>query len=57
MNQAINEQLNIGLGKSLFMFVLYKTSQVQTLSLSSIIKQVKFKHNNVFMNKLMNMRA
>ena len=26
-------------------------------SLDSTIKQVKFKHNNVFMNKLVNMRV
>ena len=31
-----------------------KTSQVQAIILSSIIKQAKLKHNNVFMNKLVN---
>lgn len=56
MNQAINEQLELGLGKSLFKFVFQKTCQVQALSLNSIIKQTKLKYN-VFMNKLINMRA
>ena len=32
-------------------------SQAQALSLGSIIKQVKIKHNNVFVNKLVNMWA
>ena len=40
----------------LYSFV-YKTSQVQALSLDSIIKWTEFKHNNVFVNKLVNMRA
>ena len=34
-----------------------KKSQVQDLSLGLIIKRTKLKHNNVFANKLVNMRA
>ena len=34
-----------------------KTSQVQALSLGLIIKQAKLKYNNVFVNKLVNMRV
>ena len=39
------------------MFVSLDTSQAQVFSLSKIIKQVKIKHNKMFMNKLTNMRA
>ena len=43
--------------KNLFMFISLDISQVQVFNLSLIIKQVKLKHNNIFMNKLTNMRA
>ena len=41
----------------MFVYLEKKKSQVQDLSLGSIIKRTKLKHNNVFANKLVNMRA
>ena len=54
MNQAIYAQIELRSRKSLFMFIylLNKPSGSPTLDL--IIKQVKLKHNNMFINKLIN---
>ena len=54
MNQAVYEQLGLGLGKDLFMFVCLANEPSSSPSLSSISKRVKFKHNNEFVNKLVN---
>ena len=52
MNQVIYKQLVFSLWKNFFFL-----SQVQVLSLVSIIKQVKSKHKNVFVNKLVSIRV
>ena len=39
--------------KTCLCLFVQKSIQAQALSLGSIIKQVKFKQNNVFINKLM----
>ena len=54
MNQVIYKQLAFSLWKNFFFFF---KSQVQVLSLVLIIKQVKFKHKNVFVNKLVSIRV
>ena len=48
--------LKLNLGKCLFMFICLVNKSNSSSSLSSAIKQTKLKHNNVFMNKLMNER-
>ena len=52
MNQVIYKQLVFSLWKNFFFL-----SQVQVLSLVSIIKQVKSKHKNVIVNKLVSIRV
>jgi len=42
-------------GKDLFIFVYLATKSNSSPSLSSTIKRAKLKHNNVFVNKLVNM--
>ena len=55
MNQAI-KQLELDPGKYLFVFVYLVNESSSSLSLGSSIKQVKLKHNKVFVNKLVGMR-
>ena len=50
MNQITYEQLNFDSRQSLFIFIHLRNKS----SLSSTIKQVMLKHNNMFVNKLMN---
>ena len=50
MNQITYEQLNFDSRQSLFIFIHLTNKS----SLSSTIKQVMLKHNNMFVNKLMN---
>ena len=45
-----------GKKKKLFIFVYLANNTNSSLSLGSTIKQAKFKHNYVFVNKLVNMR-
>lgn len=55
MNQAI-KQLKLDPGKCLFVFVYLVNESSSILGLGSSIKQVKLKHNKVFVNKLVGMR-
>lgn len=55
MNQAI-KQLKLDSGKCLFVFVYLVNESSSILGLGSSIKQVKLKHNKVFVNKLVGMR-
>jgi len=58
MNKVIYKDLEFGLVKKLVYICLFeKTISIQILSLGSVIKQTKFKHNNVFMSKHVNIRA
>ena len=57
MNQAIYEQLNFESRKNLFIFICLVNKLSSNLTLGSIIKQIKLKHNNVFVNKLVNIKA
>ena len=50
MNQAIYEQLNFESRKNLFIFICLVNKLSSNLTLGSIIKQIKLKHNNVFVN-------
>lgn len=55
MNHAI-KQLKLDPGKCLFVFVYLVNESSSILGLGSSIKQVKLKHNKVFVNKLVGMR-
>ena len=55
MNQAI-KQLELDPGKYLFVFVYLVNESSSSLSLGLSIKQVKLKHNKVFVNKLVGVR-
>lgn len=55
MNQAI-KQLKLDPGKCLFVFVYLVNESSSILGLGSSIRQVKLKHNKVFVNKLVGMR-
>ena len=57
MNQTIYEQLNFESRKNLFIFICLVNKLSSNLTLGSIIKQIKLKHNNVFVNKLVNIKA
>ena len=58
MNQAICKQLELDLGKIFFMFICLENKLSLSLYFfSSIIKRTKLIHNNVFMNKHVNIRA
>ena len=48
------DQLGLTLGKTLFMFMYLANEPSTSLGLNSTIKWTKLKHNNVFINKLMN---
>ena len=57
MNQSSYEHLELVSGKKkLFIFVCLATNSSSSLSLNSIIKRVKLKYNNLFVNKLVNLR-
>ena len=56
MNQVVYEQLRLGSRKSSFMFVYLTNKPSSILSLGSTIKQAEFKHNNVLVKKLVNMK-
>ena len=57
---AVFEQLKLSLGIFIFYFLntrlFSKRAKLKLPSLSLIIKWIKFKHNNVFINKFVSMR-
>ena len=52
MNQVSYEQLKLSSRKNLFMFVCLSSKP----NLGLTIKSFKFKHNNMFINKVINIR-
>ena len=58
MNEAVYEQFEFKLKKYIYIYIFVCLVNKSNLSpnLGAIIKQVKLKHNNVFINKLMNLR-
>ena len=48
--KTVYEQLEFGSKKAYLFLFVKKTNQVQTLSLCLIIKRVKLKYNNMFVN-------
>ena len=57
MNQIVYEHLKLSLKKNLLMFVCLINELRSNPTLDSIIKRVKLKHNNIFVNNLVNMRT
>ena len=57
MNQTVFVQLKLSLKKNLLMFVCLINELRSNPTLGSIIKRVKLKHNNIFVNNLINMRT
>jgi len=54
---AVYEQLKLGLEKkNLFIFNFLANKPSSSPSLDSVIKQNKLKYNNVFVNKLVNIK-
>ena len=53
---TVYEQLELGLGKNLSIFGFLVNKPSSTPILDSIFKQIKFKHNNVSVNKLVNIK-
>ena len=50
MNQVVYKQLEFNSRKYFFMFICLANKSISNPGLSSTIKLVKFKHNNVFVN-------
>ena len=55
--QVVYEQFEFNSKKNLFIFVCLVNKSSSSSTLGLIIKRDKFKHNNVFVIILMNMRA
>ena len=56
MNRAIYEQFWLDLRENLFIFIYLANEPNSSSSLYSSTKQVKLKHNNASMNKLVSIR-
>ena len=56
MNQIVYKQFGFSWRKNLFIFFCLVNESNVGPTLGLIIKQVKLKYNNMFMNKLVNMR-
>ena len=58
MNLVVYEQLKFNSGKNLFIYdcLANKSNSISNLILGLTIKQVKFKHNNVFVNKFVKLK-
>ena len=56
MNQIVYKQFEFSWGKNLFIFFCLVNESNLGPTLGLIIKQVKLKYNNMFMNKLVNTR-